>query len=235
MENNENKQEIVLNKENDKPKKRFSLLTIKLPNMSLGLLLIIMLAVVGITLLLISKDNFKTQEKVIKLGFEDIGELVTQTCHTTVLEDSHNDRKFFELFIIPFTESRQIFSYDYDVEAALDFAKISIVNIDDSKKTIDLTLPHASLRQPTLLPDSLMVYLDEESLFSRINLLKHNEALKKMEAKAIKGCTDNKLIELADVNAQKLINAFIKSNEKYRNYRINFSYEGVSSNEQAEK
>ena len=29
-----------------------------------------------------------TQEKVLKLGLEDVGELVTQTCHTVVLEDT---------------------------------------------------------------------------------------------------------------------------------------------------
>ena len=95
---------------------------------------------------------FKTQEKTTKLGLENVGELVTQTCYTTVLEDSKVNREFFSLFEIPFTESRQIFSYDFEVDASINFDEIDIKKIDDEKKTIDIVMPHAKVYKTTLNP-----------------------------------------------------------------------------------
>ena len=65
----------------------------------------------------IISSNKRHEEKILSLKLKDIGELVTQTCQTVVLEDSKVDRNFFELFSIPFTESRQVFSYEFVVDA----------------------------------------------------------------------------------------------------------------------
>ena len=173
-----------------------------------------------------NSTTFTTQEKTAKLGLEDVGELVTQTCYTTVIEDSKVNREFFKLFNIPFTESRQIFSYDFEVDASLDFADIKIKKINDDKKTIELELPHAKVYKVTLNPDSFKVYLDSESLFSRIDLEKHNKALDKMEEQAQKDCQKNKLIESAEKNAKSLINGMIKSNSNYKDYNIKYKYKG---------
>ena len=167
---------------------------------------------------------FETQEKVLKLGLEDVGELVTQTCHTVVLEDSREARSFFDLFEIPFTESRQIFSYDFDVDASIDFSKIEIENIDDNKKEITVKLPHAKIFKTVLLPNTFKSYLDSSSLFSRIDLTEHNEALLKMESSAETQCLASNLLQRADENAQLLLSAMIKSEKKYKKYNIVFNY-----------
>lgn len=39
------------------------------------------------------KTSFTTQTKTTKLGLEDVGELVTQTCYVTVVEDTEVNRK----------------------------------------------------------------------------------------------------------------------------------------------
>ena len=70
------------------------------------------------------------QTKTTKLGFEDVGELVVQTGYLTVVQDNRKNREFFNLFEIPFTESRQIFSYDIEIDASVDFTKITY----DAKK-----------------------------------------------------------------------------------------------------
>ena len=168
-------------------------------------------------------SNFKTQEKTTKLGLEDVGELVTQTCYTTVLEDSKNNRDFFKLFDIPFTESRQIFSYDFEVDASVDFAAIKY-SVDDEKQEIKVVLPHAKVYKTTLNPKSFKVYLDSESLFSRIDLEKHNKAVKKMEEQATKDCVSNNILDAADSNAQKLLEGFIKGNLTYKEYKIIYEY-----------
>lgn len=170
--------------------------------------------------------SFKTQEKTTKLGLEDVGELVTQTCYTTVLEDSKVNRDFFKLFDIPFTESRQIFSYDFEVDASVNFDEIKIKKIDDENKKIKVEMPHSKVYKTTLNPASFKVYLDSESLFSRIDLEKHNSAVKKMQDQAENDCVANNILSSADENAIKLINGIIKGNSKYKKYTIDFIYKG---------
>lgn len=173
----------------------------------------------------IFKTGFITQTKTTKLGFEDVGELVTQTCYATVVEDSKINRDFFNLFDIPFTESRQIFSYDVEVDASVNFSEISYTANDENKE-ITIKLPHAKIYKSTLNLFSLKIYLDSESLFSRINLEKQNEALKAIEEQAVEDAKANGILDVADKNAENLINGFIKSNDKYKDYKIIYEYIG---------
>ena len=165
------------------------------------------------------------QTKTTKLGFEDVGELVTQTAYMTIVRDTEEHREFFDLFEIPFTESRQIFSYDMQVDASVNFSEITNT-IDDDKKEIKIEMPHAKIYKATIDNDSLKVYLDQESLFSRIDLNEHNQALIEMKEQGIKDAEANGILELAERNAENLITNFIKTNEKNKNYNIVFEYKG---------
>ena len=168
--------------------------------------------------------NFTINQKTTKLGLENVGELVTQTCYTTVLEDSKVNLDFFSLFDIPLTESRQIFSYDFEVDAAVNFGDISIKKVDSKDKIITLEIPRAKVYKTTLKPDSFRVYLDSDSLFTRIDLENHNTAVLKMQDQAESDCTQNGLLESADFNSERLINSIIKSNGKYKDYTVNCIY-----------
>lgn len=170
-------------------------------------------------------DVYSSQTKTTKLGFEDVGELVTQTGYLTVIKDNEEHREFFKLFKLPFTESRQIFSYDIEVDASVDFAKISYAE-NEKKQEITIKLPHAQIYKATLKTDSFKVYLDSESLFSRIDLTEQNEALKTMEEQAIKDAEANGILKAADENAKKLIEGLIKTNSKYKQYKIIYEYIG---------
>ena len=168
-------------------------------------------------------DVFRTQTKTTKLGFKDVGELVTQTCYTTIIQDNKKDREFFKLFKIPLTESRQIFSYDVEVDASVNFEKIEY-QADDEKKTITIKLPHSKIYKPYLKEDSLKIYLDDESLFSNIDMTESNEARIQMKNQAQADCEANGLLTKADENAQKIIESMIKSNSKYKDYKVNYEY-----------
>ena len=202
----------------------------KIPKILKGVIVIIIL-LVAFYLGIMFKSSFKTQTKTTKLGLEDVGELVTQTCYVTVVEDSKVNRDFFNLFDIPFTESRQIFSYDVEVDASVDFSKLSY-DTDEENKQITMKLPHAKIYKSTLNLFSLKVYLDSESLFSRINLEKQNEALKAIEEQAINASKANGILEAADENAKNLIAGFMKSNDEYKDYNISYEYIGGEENEE---
>lgn len=87
-------------------------------------------------------------------------------------------------------------------------------------------LPHTKIYKATLKTDSFKSYLDAESLFSRINLNEHNEAIQKMEEQATEDAKANGILEAGDNNAKRLIEGFIKANSDYKDYQIIYEYIG---------
>lgn len=179
--------------------------------------------VISLALLIGSSVNYSINTKTTKFGLEDVGELVTQTAYLTIVQDTKVNYDFFELFEIPFTESRQIFSYDVEVDASVDFTKISYT-IKDTAKEIKIKIPHSKIYKTTLDLDSLVIYLDEGSIFSRIDLSKQNDALTGMKKQAEYDAIENGILEEANTNAKKLIEGMIKSNKKYKDYYITYDY-----------
>ncbi len=183
------------------------------------ILIIITLSSTGVMLKTIIKSN----NEATKFGLENVGILVTQTAHVTEVSDTKVNVDFFKLFDIPFTQSRQIFSIRVDVDAAVDFSKITYKE-DKGKKKISVSLPHASIYKATLIDDSLKIHLDEGSLFSRIDLQKHNEARNKLREDAILTAKSNGILDAADKNAKILIELFIKSDKSFQKYIIEYNY-----------
>lgn len=218
--NNEEKE--LNNDTNNKSEKKKESLLKKILKMKKVLFIIIIVIVLGLGITF-STSVIKSQTKTTKLGLEDMGELVTQTAYLTIVQDTSEHREFFDLFEIPFTESRQIFSYDLEVDVSVDFSEIS-AEYNDKQKEITFKLPHAKIYKSTLNPDSLKVYLDSESLFSRIDLTEHNEAIKQMQEQGIKDAEANGILEAGDENAKRLLETFVKKDNKYKDYTINYTY-----------
>lgn len=187
--------------------------------------IIVLIAVLTVFLNIgsIISSNFSTHSKATKFGLKDMGELVTQTAHVTIIQDTREDRSFFNLFKIPFTESRMIFSYDFTVDASVNFERISYI-ISDEKKETTVKLPHAKHYKTTMIIDSQEVYLDDDGLFSRIDLKEQNKAMLEMEDKAKNTAMENNFLEAADKNAQKIISALLKSDPQRKEYKIVYEY-----------
>ena len=167
------------------------------------------------------------QTKSTKFGLKDVGELVTQTAYVTVVTDNKENKELFNKFEIPFTESRQVFSYDVEVDVSVNFSEISYT-VDSENKEIKVSLPHSKIYKTTLNTDSLKVYLDTESLFSRIDLKEHNDALNAIKEQAATDAKSNGTLEAGDNNAKRLVESFIKENSRYKDY--SFSYEYIWKN-----
>ncbi len=224
MNNEENTKIVVKEVVREIPRKEKRKIQIKFPGpIKLALYALIIFALLGGSIIGIKKV-FDQDEKVLKLGLKDAGELVTQTCHTVVLEDSKESLSFFDWFDIPFTESRQIFSYDFDVDASINFSQIEISSIDDDKQEITIKIPHSKIYKVFIDADSFKSYLDTDGLFTRIDINEHNDALLEMEKIAKNQCMDGNLLGRADENAKKLIISMIKSEKKYKDYNIVFNY-----------
>jgi len=198
--------------------KRFNMI----PKIGRTIILVAIAALIVYVGLTIS-DNFRTNSKATKFGLQNMGELITQTAYVTIVQDSRDDRDFFKLFKIPFTESRMIFSYDFTVDASVNFEKINY-ETDDEKKEITVKLPHATHYKTTPDLTSQEVYLDEDNLFSRIDLKEQNEAMITMQTKATSTAIENNLLVAADENAQRIITAMFKSDPKRKDYKVIYKY-----------
>ena len=161
--------------------------------------------------------------KVTDLGLKDMSELVTQTCTVTVIQDSKKNLTFFKDHKIPLTESRQIFSYDFDVDASIKFNKITF-DVDNKNNIITFNLPHAKVYKTTIILDSFNSYYESDSLFTEIDLSENNDAKKQMAIEAEEKCIKNKLLENADKNAEELLKGLVKSNSKIKDYKVLFKY-----------
>ena len=167
--------------------------------------------------------TFNQKFKVTDLGLKDMSELVTQTCTVTVIQDSKKNLTFFKDHKIPLTESRQIFSYDFDVDASIKFNKITF-DVDNKNKTITFNLPHANVYKTTIILDSFNSYYESDSLFTEIDLSENNDAKKQMAIEAEEKCIKNQLLENADKNAEELLKGLVKSNSKIKDYKVLFKY-----------
>lgn len=85
----------------------------------------------------IGNKEAQTDGKTAKLTFEDIGELATQSAYCTEIEMIADGQKAFGLDI-PFTQAKQIYSYDVEVKAGYDFTKITY-DVDEAKKQLLFT------------------------------------------------------------------------------------------------
>ena len=185
---------------------------------------IVVIAIAAVQITANLRTKYETPApKTTKLGFENVGQLVTQTAYLTVVKDNKKHIDFFKLFKIPFTETRKIFSYDIEVDAGVDFSKITY-DVEKEQKNVKIKLPHAKIYKAKINTDSFRSYLDSDSIFTKINMSEHNESLKKMEEQAVKDAEANSMLNLADENAKKIIKGLVNSSDEYKEYNVIFEY-----------
>ena len=176
-------------------------------------------------------DKFMHHEEMVGfIQFKNVGELVTQTAFVKEIEDSRKNRTLFNSINIPFTESRKIFSYMVNVDASINFEEITY-EIKEGDKIIKIRLPHSKVYKTNIDENSFYSYLDSESIFTNINDKEANELRKMIKADAEKDAIDNGLLEKADANGKIIIENMVRTNDKFKDYKVEFEYIGGLKNE----
>ncbi|MDL2249493.1 DUF4230 domain-containing protein [Lachnospiraceae bacterium OttesenSCG-928-J05] len=160
-----------------------------------------------------------TESKTTKLGFEDIGELATQSAYCTEVNVTDNSRELFNIKI-PFTQSKYVYSYDIVIKAGYDFGEIEWSEKDN--KEIEVKLPEAKILSSDLDTESFKVYHEDESIYTQIGLEDNNEALKGMKKNAEEDAISNGLLENARSNAETVLKGFIGNVYDLNEYTITF-------------
>lgn len=161
---------------------------------------------------------FMTDSKTTRIGFEDIGELATQSAYCTEVNVTEAARELFGL-TIPFTESKYIYSYDIVIKAGFNFDEIEW---DQNGKTIEVRLPEAQILSSEIDLDSFKIYHEDESIFREITMTENNEALKSMKQSAEDDAVANGLLENARSNAETILTGFFENVYDPDEYEIVF-------------
>lgn len=181
------------------------------------LIILAVLIVVGVVILGLS-SSLSRQQTTTKLGFEDLGELATQAAYTTQVSTIEKSRTLFGKDI-PLTGSKYIYSYDVILKAGIDFSQITY-HVDETVKTIQVSLPEAKILSCEVVNDSLKVYLEDESIFRDITLEEINESESELKQQAQDDAIANGLLDNALENARTLLNAFWGQAYNLNEYQI---------------
>lgn len=109
-----------------------------------------------------------------KIGFEDIGELATQSAYCTQVNSIDDYRTLFNAINIPFTQSKYIYSYDVIIKAGYNFEDIKWKE-DEGNKRITVDLPAPKILSTQVDFDSFKLYHEDESIFNNVTLKEQNE------------------------------------------------------------
>ena len=184
-------------------------------------LTVIITASIVICLAMIGTNRlFFTESKTEKLGFEDIGELATQVAYCTEVNVSEGSKELFGI-TVPFTQSKYIYSYDIQIKAGLDFGDIEW-SLDEQSRTITVTLPELKVLNSEIDLDSFKLYHEKDSVFRKMTLDEHNEALSSMVEKAEETAVENGLLDNARANAELILKGFFSGVYDPEEYQVVF-------------
>lgn len=183
------------------------------------LLVIAMVVVILALVLSLVRPTLFTDQKTTKLGFENIGELATQSAYCSPVGIIEGNRELFGISI-PFTQSTYIYSYDVVIKAGYDFSSITWSVQDDS--TIVVHLPEPKILSSEILLDSLKIYLEDESVFRQIKLEETNIAFQELEMQAQSDAIANGLFENARANVETILTGFFGNVYDLEQYDIQF-------------
>lgn len=166
-------------------------------------------------------NKFTTESKPTKLTLEDIGELATQSAYVTEVNLTEDARDIFGLEI-PFTQSKTIFSYDVVIKAGINFADIQY-SVNDTAKTISVTLPECKILSNEIQTDSFKLYHEAESIFTPITVEDVNSSISSLTEDAEQTALDNGILDEARTNAESILTGFFGQQYEPNEYEITFN------------
>ena len=182
-------------------------------------IIIVMVIVVAIGAIGVGARKFISfDSKTTRIGFEDIGELATQTAYCTELSVTDKSRDLFGI-TIPFTRSKNIYSYDIFIKAGFDFEDIEW---EENGTSIEVKLPAPKVLSSEINLDSFKIYHEDESIFTQITMTENNEGMKVLKEKAEEDAIANGLLDNARANVETILTGFFANAYDLKEYEIIF-------------
>ena len=162
--------------------------------------------------------HFSSKSDTLKIGFEDIGEMATQVAYCKEVDKIDKLKDLYGM-VIPFTQSKYIYSYNIVIKAGFNFEEIEWKKQD---KTIQVKLPEIKILSSEIDYDSFEVYHEQDSIFTKVNLEERNESILKLKEKAEQDAIANGLLENARANAETILKGFFGQVYDLEEYKLVF-------------
>lgn len=141
----------------------------------------------------------------------EIGELATMEYRFTNVGTLDAVDKFsFVDWTVPFSRKTAVVTMDGVIKVGIDVSNVSIT-VDEDSKTIYVQLPEARILSTELFEDSMVAYIEEESLFSNITLEDSSDLRDEIKAKAERNALESGLLTQAHDQAGVIIRCLIEA------------------------
>jgi hypothetical protein len=190
----------------------------------IAVIIIILLCAVLVYTRKEAKSNYVSDEKITEIGFENIGELATQSVTTTTVRVETKDLKLFNVSI-PLTQSKYIYTYNTTIKAGINFSDVKwqLGDTDDTSHNIYVDIPEVKTLSADIDLDSFKVLHEENNIFSPITLTEHNDSLIQLRENALSDAINSGLYDRALDNAKTILTSFISQVYPSTEYSIIFS------------
>lgn len=190
----------------------------------IAVIIIILLCAVLVYTRKEAKSNYVSDEKITEIGFENIGELATQSVTTTTVRVETKDFKLFNVSI-PLTQSKYIYTYNTTIKAGINFSDVKwqLGDTDDTSHNIYVDIPEVKTLSADIDLDSFKVLHEENNIFSPITLTEHNDSLIQLRENALSDAINSGLYDRALDNAKTILTSFISQVYPSNEYNIIFS------------
>ena len=190
----------------------------------IAVIIIILLCAVLVYTRKEAKSNYVSDEKITEIGFENIGELATQSVTTTTVRVETKDLKLFNVSI-PLTQSKYISTYNTTIKAGINFSDVKwqLGDTDDTSHNIYVDIPEVKTLSADIDLDSFKVLHEENNIFSPITLTEHNDSLIQLRENALSDAINSGLYDRALDNAKTILTSFISQVYPSNEYSIIFS------------
>lgn len=190
----------------------------------IAVIIIILLCAVLVYTRKEAKSNYVSDEKITEIGFENIGELATQSVTTTTIRVETKDLKLFNVSI-PLTQSKYIYTYNTTIKAGINFSDVKwqLGDTDDTSHNIYVDIPEVKTLSADIDLDSFKVLHEENNIFSPITLTEHNDSLIQLRENALSDAINSGLYDRALDNAKTILTSFISQVYPSNEYNIIFS------------
>lgn len=190
----------------------------------IAVIIIILLCAVLVYTRKEAKSNYVSDEKITEIGFENIGELATQSVTTTTVRVETKDLKLFNVSI-PLTQSKYIYTYNTTIKAGINFSDVKwqLGDTDDTSHNIYVDIPEVKTLSADIDLDSFKVLHEENNIFSPITLTEHNDSLIQLGENALSDAINSGLYDRALDNAKTILTSFISQVYPSNEYNIIFS------------
>ena len=190
----------------------------------IAVIIIILLCAVLVYTRKEAKSNYVSDEKITEIGFENIGELATQSVTTTTVRVETKDLKLFNVSI-PLTQSKYTYTYNTTIKAGINFSDVKwqLGDTDDTSHNIYVDIPEVKTLSADIDLDSFKVLHEENNIFSPITLTEHNDSLIQLRENALSDAINSGLYDRALDNAKTILTSFISQVYPSNEYNIIFS------------